>query len=186
MARARIQTSTPPLLASEGFPEWHQLPLRYREQYTPPGNRGISLKLAPQATCACGRDVASVTVKIGPLLEAVSGEPLGTPSLLGYTPAPFGLTSLSLSASAPQLGVVYTEGGFVEGINKQLGLFGDYVDIFKGIPFATPTKALENPQPHPGWEGRWVWAGAGQASRLGVPKGGRHPHASPSGCPQGL
>uniref|UniRef100_A0A6I8MXN7 Carboxylic ester hydrolase n=1 Tax=Ornithorhynchus anatinus TaxID=9258 RepID=A0A6I8MXN7_ORNAN len=40
--------------------------------------------------------------------------------------------------SALQLGVVYTEGGFVEGVNKKLGLFGDYVDIFRGIPFAAP------------------------------------------------
>nr|XP_054358329.1 bile salt-activated lipase isoform X2 [Pongo pygmaeus] len=52
-----------------------------------------------------------------------------------------------------QLGAVYTEGGFVEGVNKKLGLLGDSVDIFKGIPFAAPTKALENPQPHPGWQG---------------------------------
>uniref|UniRef100_A0A6I8MZ42 Carboxylic ester hydrolase n=1 Tax=Ornithorhynchus anatinus TaxID=9258 RepID=A0A6I8MZ42_ORNAN len=46
-------------------------------------------------------------------------------------------------ATAAKLGVVYTEGGFVEGVNKKLGLFGDYVDIFRGIPFA----------PHPGWKG---------------------------------
>uniref|UniRef100_A0A8D2IWM7 Carboxylic ester hydrolase n=1 Tax=Varanus komodoensis TaxID=61221 RepID=A0A8D2IWM7_VARKO len=51
------------------------------------------------------------------------------------------------------LGIVNTEGGFVEGVNKKLGLFGDYVDIFKGIPFAAPTKTLEDPQPHPGWPG---------------------------------
>ncbi|XP_046535016.1 bile salt-activated lipase [Equus quagga] len=67
--------------------------------------------------------------------------------------AVLGLTCCLAVVSAAKLGVVYTEGGFVEGINKQLGLFGDYVDIFKGIPFAAPTKALENPQPHPGWEG---------------------------------
>lgn len=48
---------------------------------------------------------------------------------------------------------MYTEGGFVEGVNKKLGLFGDYVDVFKGIPFAAPPKALENPQRHPGWQG---------------------------------
>uniref|UniRef100_A0A671F8H6 Carboxylic ester hydrolase n=1 Tax=Rhinolophus ferrumequinum TaxID=59479 RepID=A0A671F8H6_RHIFE len=52
-----------------------------------------------------------------------------------------------------QLGAVYTEGGFVEGVNKKLSLFGNYVDIFKGIPFAAPPKALENPQRHPGWQG---------------------------------
>uniref|UniRef100_G1QCA1 Carboxylic ester hydrolase n=1 Tax=Myotis lucifugus TaxID=59463 RepID=G1QCA1_MYOLU len=58
--------------------------------------------------------------------------------------------------SAAKLGVVHTEGGFVEGVNKKLGLFGiggRSVDIFKGIPFAAPPKALENPQPHPGWQG---------------------------------
>ncbi|XP_032129605.1 bile salt-activated lipase-like, partial [Sapajus apella] len=60
---------------------------------------------------------------------------------------------LTLPVSPSQLGPVYTEGGFVEGVNKKLGLLGDSVDIFKGIPFAAPTKALENPQPHPGWQG---------------------------------
>lgn len=47
-----------------------------------------------------------------------------------------------------------TEGGLVEGVNKRLGLFGDFIDIFKGIPFGAPTKILENPQPHPGWPGK--------------------------------
>ncbi|NXI71264.1 CEL lipase, partial [Anseranas semipalmata] len=56
-------------------------------------------------------------------------------------------------AWAATLGVVHTEGGFVEGENKRLGLFGDYIDIFRGIPFAAPPKTLEDPQPHPGWEG---------------------------------
>lgn len=41
----------------------------------------------------------------------------------------------------------------MEGVNKKLSLFGNYVDIFKGIPFAAPPKALENPQRHPGWQG---------------------------------
>lgn len=41
----------------------------------------------------------------------------------------------------------------MEGVNKKLALFGDYVDIFKGIPFAAPPKALETPQRHPGWQG---------------------------------
>lgn len=49
--------------------------------------------------------------------------------------------------------MVLTEGGFVEGENKRLGLFGDYVDIFRGIPFAAPPKTLEDPKPHPGWDG---------------------------------
>lgn len=57
-----------------------------------------------------------------------------------------------------QLGAVYTEGGFVEGVNKRLSLLGgDSIDIFKGIPFATAS-TLENPQRHPGWQGegrRW-------------------------------
>ncbi|KAM4761153.1 bile salt-activated lipase [Cyanocitta cristata] len=56
-------------------------------------------------------------------------------------------------AWAATLGVVLTEGGFVEGESKKLGLFGNYVDIFRGIPFAAPPKRLEDPQPHPGWDG---------------------------------
>ncbi|NWR45429.1 CEL lipase, partial [Regulus satrapa] len=56
-------------------------------------------------------------------------------------------------AWAATLGVVLTEGGFVEGENKKLGLFRGSVDIFRGIPFAAPTKTLEDPQPHPGWDG---------------------------------
>ncbi|XP_011786817.1 PREDICTED: bile salt-activated lipase [Colobus angolensis palliatus] len=64
-----------------------------------------------------------------------------------------GLACCWAVASAAKLGAVYTEGGFVEGVNKKLGLLGDSVDIFKGIPFAAPTKTLENPQPHPGWQG---------------------------------
>ncbi|XP_006834969.1 PREDICTED: bile salt-activated lipase [Chrysochloris asiatica] len=64
-----------------------------------------------------------------------------------------GLTCCLAVASSAKLGAVYTEGGFVEGVNKKLGLFGDYIDIFKGIPFAAAPKALENPQRHPGWQG---------------------------------
>ncbi|XP_003795029.1 bile salt-activated lipase [Otolemur garnettii] len=64
-----------------------------------------------------------------------------------------GLTCCLAAVSAAKLGAVYTEGGFVEGVNKKLGLLGDSVDIFRGIPFAAPTKALENPQRHPGWQG---------------------------------
>uniref|UniRef100_A0A8C6RJ76 Carboxylic ester hydrolase n=1 Tax=Nannospalax galili TaxID=1026970 RepID=A0A8C6RJ76_NANGA len=63
------------------------------------------------------------------------------------------LTCCLAAASAAQLGAVYTEGGFVEGVNKKLSLLGgDSVDIFKGIPFAT-ANTLENPQRHPGWQG---------------------------------
>nr|XP_054502612.1 bile salt-activated lipase-like isoform X2 [Agelaius phoeniceus] len=57
------------------------------------------------------------------------------------------------SKSPLELGVVHTEGGFVEGENKKLGLLGNYVDIFRGIPFAAPPRTLEDPQPHPGWDG---------------------------------
>ncbi|XP_025743751.1 bile salt-activated lipase isoform X1 [Callorhinus ursinus] len=64
-----------------------------------------------------------------------------------------GLTCCWAVVSTAKLGAVYTEGGFVEGINKKLSLFGNYVDIFRGIPFAAPPKALENPQRHPGWQG---------------------------------
>ncbi|XP_023601438.1 bile salt-activated lipase isoform X3 [Myotis lucifugus] len=76
---------------------------------------------------------------------------MGRPEL-----AVFGLACSLAVVSAAKLGVVHTEGGFVEGVNKKLGLFGiggRSVDIFKGIPFAAPPKALENPQPHPGWQG---------------------------------
>ncbi|KAM6169466.1 bile salt-activated lipase-like [Rhynchocyon petersi] len=64
-----------------------------------------------------------------------------------------GLTCCLAAAHGAKLGAVYTEGGFVEGVNKKLGLFGDYIDIFKGIPFADVPKPLENPQRHPGWQG---------------------------------
>uniref|UniRef100_A0A8D2DGE0 Carboxyl ester lipase n=1 Tax=Sciurus vulgaris TaxID=55149 RepID=A0A8D2DGE0_SCIVU len=64
-----------------------------------------------------------------------------------------GLSPPAPAVSRPQLGAVYTEGGFVEGVNKKLSLLGgDSVDIFKGIPYAT-AKTLENPQRHPGWQG---------------------------------
>ncbi|NXY48042.1 CEL lipase, partial [Ceuthmochares aereus] len=65
----------------------------------------------------------------------------------------FALCSYLGVARAATLGVVYTEGGFVEGESKKLGLFDGYVDIFRGIPFAAPPKTLEDPKPHPGWEG---------------------------------
>ncbi|ELK37349.1 Bile salt-activated lipase [Myotis davidii] len=68
--------------------------------------------------------------------------------------AVLGLACCLAVVSAAKLGAVYTEGGFVEGVNKKLGLFGgNSVDVFKGIPFAAPPKALENPQRHPGWQG---------------------------------
>ncbi|XP_061208329.1 bile salt-activated lipase [Neopsephotus bourkii] len=65
----------------------------------------------------------------------------------------FALCTFPVVAQAATLGVVLTEGGFVEGENKRRGLFGDYVDIFRGIPFAAPPKTLEDPKPHPGWDG---------------------------------
>ncbi|XP_061333103.1 bile salt-activated lipase [Pezoporus flaviventris] len=65
----------------------------------------------------------------------------------------FALYTFLVVAQAATLGVVLTEGGFVEGENKRRGLFGDYVDVFRGIPFAAPPKTLEDPKPHPGWDG---------------------------------
>ncbi|XP_068409889.1 LOW QUALITY PROTEIN: bile salt-activated lipase [Eschrichtius robustus] len=70
-----------------------------------------------------------------------------------WEPVVLGLACWLAVASAAKLGAVYTEGGFVEGVNKKLGLLGDYVDIFKGIPYAAAPKPLENPQRHPGWQG---------------------------------
>ncbi|XP_054582939.1 bile salt-activated lipase [Eptesicus fuscus] len=74
---------------------------------------------------------------------------MGRPEL-----AVLGLACCLAVVSAAKLGAVYTEGGFVEGVNKKLGLLGgNSVDIFRGIPFAAPPKALENAQRHPGWQG---------------------------------
>ncbi|XP_065734594.1 bile salt-activated lipase [Phocoena phocoena] len=70
-----------------------------------------------------------------------------------WEPVVLGLACWLAVASAAKLGAVYTEGGFVKGVNKKLGLFGNYVDIFKGIPYAAAPKTLENPQRHPGWQG---------------------------------
>ncbi|XP_048201627.1 bile salt-activated lipase [Perognathus longimembris pacificus] len=67
--------------------------------------------------------------------------------------AVLGLACCLAAAGAAKLGTVYTEGGFVEGVNKKLSLLGgESVDIFKGIPYAT-ARTLENPQRHPGWQG---------------------------------
>uniref|UniRef100_A0A4X1T3Y5 Carboxylic ester hydrolase n=1 Tax=Sus scrofa TaxID=9823 RepID=A0A4X1T3Y5_PIG len=71
------------------------------------------------------------------------------------------------AARAAKLGSVYTEGGFVEGVNKKLSLLGDSVDIFKGIPFAAAPKALENPQRHPGWQGGRAQARGGPGDGVG-------------------
>ncbi|KAM9324308.1 bile salt-activated lipase [Gastrophryne carolinensis] len=66
----------------------------------------------------------------------------------------FVLASIVVAAQAATLGVVYTEGGFVEGTSKKIGIINpDYIDIFKGIPFGAPTKILEKPEKHPGWSG---------------------------------
>ncbi|XP_041816144.1 bile salt-activated lipase-like [Chelmon rostratus] len=54
--------------------------------------------------------------------------------------------------SAASLGVVYTEGGMVEGENIRLGLFSS-MDIFRGIPFADMPGRFEKPKRHPGWDG---------------------------------
>ncbi|KAM4634121.1 bile salt-activated lipase-like [Polymixia lowei] len=56
------------------------------------------------------------------------------------------------TASATSLGVVYTEGGMVEGENIRLG-FRRFMDVFKGIPFADFPGRFEKPKPHPGWNG---------------------------------
>ncbi|XP_049595294.1 bile salt-activated lipase [Syngnathus scovelli] len=56
------------------------------------------------------------------------------------------------TVSAVSLGVVYTEGGMVEGENIRLG-FRHHMDIFKGVPFADIPGRFEKPQRHPGWDG---------------------------------
>uniref|UniRef100_A0A3B3ZF12 Carboxylic ester hydrolase n=1 Tax=Periophthalmus magnuspinnatus TaxID=409849 RepID=A0A3B3ZF12_9GOBI len=50
------------------------------------------------------------------------------------------------------LGVVYTEGGMVEGQNIRLG-YRRHMDVFKGIPFGDIPGRFEKPKPHPGWDG---------------------------------
>ncbi|KAI5091487.1 carboxyl ester lipase, tandem duplicate 2 precursor [Silurus meridionalis] len=56
------------------------------------------------------------------------------------------------AAHAASLGVVYTEGGLVEGKNHGVGLFR-YMDVFKGVPFAAQPVRFQKPTPHPGWNG---------------------------------
>uniref|UniRef100_A0A671YYC4 Carboxylic ester hydrolase n=1 Tax=Sparus aurata TaxID=8175 RepID=A0A671YYC4_SPAAU len=56
------------------------------------------------------------------------------------------------TVSATSLGVVYTEGGMVEGKNIRLG-FRRHMDVFKGIPFADMPGRFEKPKRHPGWDG---------------------------------
>uniref|UniRef100_A0A3B3ZF13 Carboxylic ester hydrolase n=1 Tax=Periophthalmus magnuspinnatus TaxID=409849 RepID=A0A3B3ZF13_9GOBI len=51
-----------------------------------------------------------------------------------------------------KLGVVYTEGGMVEGQNIRLG-YRRHMDVFKGIPFGDIPGRFEKPKPHPGWDG---------------------------------
>ncbi|XP_077418525.1 bile salt-activated lipase-like isoform X2 [Vanacampus margaritifer] len=63
------------------------------------------------------------------------------------------LMSISItSVSSAKLRVVQTEGGQVQGTNKDTGLFTS-VDVFKGIPFADTPGLWEKPKPHPGWDG---------------------------------
>ncbi|TNN43540.1 Bile salt-activated lipase [Liparis tanakae] len=50
------------------------------------------------------------------------------------------------------LGVVYTEGGMVQGKNIRLG-YRRHMDVFKGIPFADIPGRFEKPKRHPGWDG---------------------------------
>ncbi|XP_071390192.1 bile salt-activated lipase-like [Centroberyx affinis] len=56
------------------------------------------------------------------------------------------------TASATSLGVVYTEGGMVQGENIRLG-FRRHMDVFRGIPFADIPGRFEKPKRHPGWDG---------------------------------
>ncbi|XP_072309586.1 bile salt-activated lipase-like [Eucyclogobius newberryi] len=56
------------------------------------------------------------------------------------------------AVSASSLGVVYTEGGMVEGKNIRLG-YRRHMDVFKGIPFADIPGRFEKPKRHPGWDG---------------------------------
>ncbi|XP_033502325.1 bile salt-activated lipase [Epinephelus lanceolatus] len=56
------------------------------------------------------------------------------------------------AVSATTLGVVYTEGGMVEGTNIRLG-FRRHMDVFKGIPYADIPGRFEKPKRHPGWDG---------------------------------
>uniref|UniRef100_UPI003AAB4710 bile salt-activated lipase n=1 Tax=Centroberyx gerrardi TaxID=166262 RepID=UPI003AAB4710 len=56
------------------------------------------------------------------------------------------------TASATSLGVLYTEGGMVQGENIRLG-FRRHMDVFKGIPFADIPGRFEKPKRHPGWDG---------------------------------
>ncbi|KAM4527220.1 bile salt-activated lipase-like [Odontesthes bonariensis] len=56
------------------------------------------------------------------------------------------------TASATSLGVVYTEGGMVEGENIRLG-YRHHMDIFRGIPFADLPGRFAKPKRHPGWDG---------------------------------
>ncbi|KAK7896593.1 hypothetical protein WMY93_021918 [Mugilogobius chulae] len=56
------------------------------------------------------------------------------------------------AVSAVTLGVVYTEGGMVEGENIRLG-YRRHVDRFRGIPYADIPGRFEKPRRHPGWDG---------------------------------
>ncbi|XP_038124300.1 bile salt-activated lipase-like isoform X1 [Cyprinodon tularosa] len=56
------------------------------------------------------------------------------------------------TVSATSLGVVSTEGGFVQGENIKIAT-NRYMDVFRGIPFAAIPKRLEKPTPHQGWDG---------------------------------
>ncbi|XP_031711598.1 bile salt-activated lipase-like [Anarrhichthys ocellatus] len=56
------------------------------------------------------------------------------------------------TVSATSLGVVYTEGGMVQGENIRLG-FRRRMDVFRGIPFADIPGRFEKPKRHPGWDG---------------------------------
>ncbi|KAM5146377.1 bile salt-activated lipase-like [Mantella aurantiaca] len=62
--------------------------------------------------------------------------------------------SLLAAVHTASLGVVYTEGGFVQGKSRQIGILNpSYIDSFKGIPFAAPPGILQKAAKHPGWSG---------------------------------
>uniref|UniRef100_A0A8C7W518 Carboxylic ester hydrolase n=1 Tax=Oncorhynchus mykiss TaxID=8022 RepID=A0A8C7W518_ONCMY len=52
-----------------------------------------------------------------------------------------------------KLGVVYTEGGMVQGKKVNSDGLLRTMDVFKGIPYADKPGVFEKPKRHPGWDG---------------------------------
>ncbi|XP_068104103.1 bile salt-activated lipase-like [Hyperolius riggenbachi] len=90
-------------------------------------------------------------------LEGAGGNPRAPPiSSIATWLKPPEVTDPSpvAAAAAAELGVVRTEGGYVEGNNKRIGIINpSFIDVFKGIPFAAQPRMLEKAQTHPGWSG---------------------------------